>query len=191
MRSGRIDESNDRPDESAVLQIKKASAETNHFGIIAIRTIIMETRGWTDIRRVPQSGLIVETCKSWDVSTEAGLSRCRGGERWHWPQGHDINNTQAIFFDDITKTIILYLTAGEGQLGAFYLNQPVMGARAHACAWWYLFNTDHAAHVLQMREIYPLLSIICHEEIVWHAARPASKVRCPSLQGPRRNVCPH
>lgn len=36
-----------------------------------------------------------------------------GVERWHWPQGHDINNTQAILFDDITKNIVLYLAAGE------------------------------------------------------------------------------
>lgn len=118
MRSGRIDEPNDSPDESAVLQIKKASAETKHFGIIAIRTIITETRGWT-FDEVPQSGLIVETCKSWGVSTEAGLSRCRGGERWHWPQGHDINNTQAIFLDDITKTLFYIYQQGRDSLERF------------------------------------------------------------------------
>lgn len=42
----------------------------------------------------------------------------------------DINNTQAIFFDDITKTIVLYSIAGEGQFGAFYSMEAVTAAQA-------------------------------------------------------------
>lgn len=99
--------------------------------------------------QLPRGGLIVETCKSWGVSTKAYLYRYRGGERWHWPQGHDINNTQAILFDDITKNIVLYLAAGEGRLGAFYSLERVMGAPALSCARWYLVIMGHAAHILR------------------------------------------
>lgn len=100
------------------MQIKRVSTETNLFEITAIPTIIKKMRGWGS-EDVPHSGLIVETCKSWDLSTKAYLLRYRGGEEWHWPQAHDINNTQAIFFDDITKNIVLYLTAGRGGLQHF------------------------------------------------------------------------